>query len=71
MKLVADAIEAVKVTVRPLKKDDNNPSESESDLKSAVCSTRVEAEPIEALRFTTRPFRREAPRPRESDRDLR
>lgn len=71
MKLVAEPIEAVRVTVRPLKNDDANPIESESDLKSATCSTRIVAEPIEVPRFTARPFRREATRPRESDRDLR
>ena len=51
----AEPIEALKLTVRPLKKDAARPRELDKDLKSDVCSKKVEAEPIVTAKITARP----------------
>jgi len=66
----ADPSEALKFTVRPLKKDAARPNESDRDLNSEVCSTELAVEPIDAVRVTVRPLKIEATKPNESDRDL-
>ena len=51
----AEPIEVLKLTVRPLKKDAARPREPDKDLKSEVCSEKVEAKPIVAAKITVRP----------------
>ena len=51
-RLELDPIEAVNVTVRPLKKDEPSPSESDRVLKIELRSERLEADPIDALSIT-------------------
>jgi len=70
-KLVDGPIDAIKLIVRPLKKELARLSESLRVLNREVCSVKLETEPNEALSVTARPLRSELARPRESMKDLK
>ena len=55
VRLEEDPIEALRLTVRPLKKDAAMPRASEKDLRIEVCSENVELEPTVAVRATALP----------------
>jgi len=66
----AEPSDALRLTVRPLKKDCARPNESDRVLKNEVCSAKFEVEPSEAVKVTVRPLKNEVPRPREPVKDL-
>ena len=55
-KLEVEPNEALKFTVRPLKKEIPTVMEPVKALNNEMCSTKFEAEPSEALKLLTRPL---------------
>jgi len=67
----AEPNEALRYTLRPLKKEPTRVSEALKDLKNELFSTRLEPEPNEALRPLARPLLSKATGDNETDRDLK
>lgn len=66
-KLDADPTDAVRLTVRPLKKDDTSPRLSVRVLKSVLWPTMLVAEPTDAVKATVRPLKNDEANPRASE----
>jgi hypothetical protein len=70
VKVDVEAIDALKALVRPFVSELTSVKKPVRDLRSEVCSTRLEAEPMEPFKALVRPLVSEPDRVREEDRDL-